>query len=482
MVLRPIRMLLRPYQLSMIERIRGAFKRGVRRVCAVAPTGSGKTVMAAEMMRAAVARGRRVLFLVHRVELVDQAVARLADFGVPAGEIIGERDEDRSRHVQVASVQTLVRRDLPPAEFVFVDECHHAISDSYVNVLSGYPSAWICGLSATPARLDGKPLREVFDELVIGVTPEELCQSGVLVRPLVYSHPEVPDLSGLKIRAGDFEQDKLGEMMSDRKFVGAIVPHWVDRANGARTVAYAVNIAHSLLIVDAFASAGISAAHLDGSTPLEDRRAILSALRSGDLRVVSNCMVLTEGWDLPELEVAILARPTASMVLYRQMVGRIMRTAPGKDGCTVLDHAGNARRHGLVTDHVEWSLDGEVRSKGVTPYRTCPECFAVIPAGCAKCPECGYVAEVAEREEATTEAPGKLVKYDPVDRAAWYRAAVEHASLRGWKLGKARRDYKDKFGVWPKALKHLEGAYVCRDHRPVRGEWGIRCERCLKRT
>jgi superfamily II DNA or RNA helicase len=481
-------MQLRPYQEAAISRTRAAFAAGARAVLLCAPTGAGKTVIASEMIRGAVAKGRRCLFLVHRRELIDQAVERLAAFGVEAGVILSGRRENRSLPVQVASVQTLMQRDSPPAEFVFIDECHHATADSYLTCLAPYQGSWITGLTATPARLDGAPLKGVFEKLVVAASPQELCDAGVLVAPVTYSHPEPPDTSKLRVRAGDFEQEKLGELVCQRKFVGDIVEHWLERSDGQRTVAFSVNIMHSLMIVDAFRSAGVEAEHLDGETPHGLRAAILARLRSGETRIVSNCGILGEGYDLPELCVMIGARPTASLCLWRQQIGRIMRSAPGKARAVVLDHAGNTHRHGLATDDVDWTLDGKATRKSNKLTRWCPKCYANVPIREPECPECGFVFKVDTQDppddpqkEYEVHAPGELTEYKPVDRRAWYRGKVQTASTLGYRLGWARNKYREEFKVWPRQVRDIENEiYRCPKHTVVMREYGPRCDFCLR--
>lgn len=478
-------MILRNYQTDALHRLRSEFKRGARSVILCMPTGSGKTVVAAEIMRGAVEKGHRALFIVHRVELVDQAVTRLADFGVPAGEIVARRDEDRTHHVQVASIMTLINRTLPPADVVFVDEAHHAAATTYRSILKNYPTQWIIGLTATPCRLDGAPLRPPFERIVEGATTAQLVEAGVLVNPAIYSHPH-PNLEGLRVIGGDYDQEELAKRVETAKHVGDLVKHWL-KFEPRRTVAFAVRVIHSRMIVDDFCSAGVAAEHLDGSTPAKERAAILARLRSGETAIVSNCMVLGEGYDLPELECAIMARPTASFTLYRQMLGRIMRTAPGKTGAILLDHAGNFLKHGWPTDDVTWTLDGKAKRPRIAMPKVCPQCYAGNEPSAKECWSCGHKF-VSEEEPPDTHAPGSLVAYGstaeehvrkfrfaPVDRREWYTEMVRRASANGCKIGFARHKYRDRFGVWPRNMRDIEEAvYVCPSHTTGH------CETCLR--
>ncbi len=463
----------------------------------VIPTGGGKTSIAADIIRRATERGRRSVFLVHRRELVDQAVERLAQFGVDAGRILAGHREKRSRAVQVASIPTLVRREHWPADVVIVDECQHAVSDSWRSVLGRYgpekPDAtWrqsdasapacIIGLTATPCRLDGKPLGDVFGKIIEPVSTRELIERGYLVAPTVFAPPV--DLSGLKVVAGDYAIDELAVRMG--KLVGSLTRTWIERARGLRTVAFAVNIEHSLAIVDAFRALGVRADHVDFKTPAGERAKILRDLKAGTIEFVSQVQLLTEGWDLPALQCVILARPTKSLALFRQMVGRVLRP-PGP--VFVLDHAGNHNEHGPVDEPIEWSLTGKPKRKGAAPVKTCPECFALVPIATVKCPECGHTFDesaTAERPGVAVENPGELVVYRAPTRdekADFYRSAVLTASERAYKLGWARKKYFDKFNAWPRLGEIERELYVCAGHEwePKTYGWKDveRCTRCF---
>jgi len=443
------------------------------------PTGAGKTSVAAEIIRLAVARGRRAVFLVHRRELVDQAVERLDQFGVHAGRILSGHPEDRDLAVQVASIPTLLKRDHWPADLVVVDECAHAVSDSWGRILSRYTDAWVIGLTATPIRLDGKGLGDLFGCIVEPVSVRELIRAGHLVEPVVFAPPV--DLRGVKKRAGDYALPELAERMSP--LTGDIVRTWGQRARGLRTVVFAVNVDHSERIVAAFRDAGVRAEHIDGGLATKARARTLARLRSGKIDMVSNCMVLSEGWDLPSLRCAILARPTKSLALFRQMVGRVMRP-PGP--VVVLDHAGNHHEHGPVTADIEWTLDTPDKAIQIRaePTRTCEECYAVYSPTLASCPQCGHVNQRADPEPPGVENPGELTQYRPTmqDKQREYRDLVRVASLRGYKLAWARHQYKERFGVWPRLRELERSEYTCGAHEWETKEYGYRvverCSRC----
>lgn len=479
---------LRDYQLRAVDMVRARIhERPILRL----DTGAGKTSVASEIIRRTVERGNRAMFLVHRRELAAQAVERLAQFGVDAGLIMATEREDRSKRVQVASIPTLVRREHWPAELVVIDECAHAVSDSWTEVVDRYrsqtPPAFLLGLTATPCRLDGRGLGSMFGCIVEPVSMRELIERGHLVEPSVFAPPI--DLSGVKVRAGEYVTDELASTME--KFTGSITATWQQRAPGAKTVVFAVNVEHSHRIVEAFREIGVRAEHLDFQTPNGERATILRDLRAGAIDVVSQVQLLSEGWDLPSLQCAILARPTKSLALFRQMVGRVMRP-PGP--VLVLDHAGNHHEHGLVTTPIEWTLDDNVRVKPAMSVRTCRVCFAVLPPECDVCPACG--ASLGRETEATpppVHAPGDLIeitgkgapKFERATRDAKevaYRQLVLQASEKGWKLGAARVRFKDRFGAWPRFFEAERELYRCRGHKWEPREFGyrrvLRCTMC----
>lgn len=417
----------------------------------------------------------------HRRELVEQARQRFAAFGVNAGVILAGYRPNPFARVQIASIQTLARRkNWPQAGLVIIDECHHASSDTWRATLAEYPDAFRLGLTATPYRLDGKPLGgDLFGQIVAPVTALELCESGVLVKPRVFSYP-IPKVD-VSVRGGDYVLGALGMYMRQPKLVGGIVEHW-KKHDPARAVIFATTIEHSRALVDAFPE-GI-AEHIDGKTPKPERDAILTRLRSGKTRVVSNCQVLTEGWDLPALECAILARPTKSLGLYKQMVGRIMRSFPNKTGALLLDHAGNVFEHGHPLNEVEFSLTDKTKVVETCPVRLCPHCFAQIPVGLAECPECNFIATAEDTIPPVEDATVELVEV-PMDQKRderdWYVRRVQEADEKRFKIGWARRQYFEKFGRWPSLYKVEKENYRCFSHQTETNEWGQKkCVKCRR--
>lgn len=412
----PVR--LRPYQTRAIETLRAYVERGARRILLVAPTGAGKTVVAASIMEAGAARGEHVLFLAHRRELIQQTYRKLLDLGVCEDDVGVIMASDRRRRpaalVQVASVDTLRARAKPHADLVFVDEAHRAEARTYKAIAAAYPDAVHVGLTATPYRADGKGLGGSYDELILVASTRELIADGYLVEPRVLTVPasSLPDLSRVRVRGGDYDEKALGDAVNQRALVGNIVEHWLQHAAGVRTVVFAVSIAHSRHVVERFREAGVLAEHLDGGTPTADRDALLARLERGETRVVGSVGTLCEGWDMPSVKCAILARPTKSTGLYLQQAGRILRPWEGI-GALILDHAGCAVEHGLPQDDRVFALDGVEKAgdpkRKPARAKTCPSCFAVLPLGTAVCPLCatllgGATAPLRETADTLVEA------------------------------------------------------------------------------
>lgn len=484
-------MQLRPYQDRAVSSIRDELGRH-KSVCLALQVGGGKTVIACEVIRRVIAANRRALFIVHRIELVEQARDRLAAFGIKAGIIKAGFPAVGSLPVQVACVPTLARRAYPKADLVIFDETHHAVSESWLSILRHYRKAgsWILGITATPLRLDGKPLGAAFETIIEPVTTSELIEGGFLLDPVVFAPPSI-DRKGLPTRGGDFAIPELAVRME--KLTGSITDYWNQHCRGRRTLAFAVNIAHSRLIEDALRAQGARVAHVDGGTDRRARSEANRMLRSGELDVVTQCQIWTEGLDIPELECLIVARPTKSLSLHRQMIGRVMRPAPGKARAVVLDHAGNHHVHGPITAPVEWSL--AARQKRPTddvsePVRTCPKCFAVLPPATVKCPECGTVVGAREQAEPPgVENPGVLIEFKAAARGTkaeerdWYVATVREASGSNRSLGWAKHRFKEHFGAWPR-LKDVEVEhYVCPGCVWERKQLGprevMRCKNCF---
>jgi superfamily II DNA or RNA helicase len=425
---------LRDYQKRAIERLRQKIREGKRRLVLVMPTGGGKTIVAAAMIHASLQRNAKSLFFAHRRELVDQCVDKLHSFGVQCGVIMaGDRRRDDYLATQVASVQTLVRRldRKPPADVVYVDECHHATSETYQRVLDAYPSAIVIGLTATPWRADRIGLSDIYDDYVLACTPAELMRQGSLVYYDAFAY-DAPELHDVRTTAGDFNQADLGVACNTRVLVASIVSEYMKHAKGRRAIVFPVNVEHSLHLVEEFRLVGMTAEHVDHTTPAEQRKTTMQRFRTGDLTILSSVGVLTEGFDAPAAEVCILARPTKSLTLFIQMVGRVLRPCPetGKQRALIHDHAGNTIRHGFIEEERDYSLLATPDT--VRALHTCPAChkiFSTTKQG--HCPHCGELIGIIEDRNES----GERKKHIFVDGQRISREQIE--KIRG-KRGQAQ--------------------------------------------
>ena len=467
---------LRPDQLDVIARIESSTSAGFRRLLVVGPTGSGKTIVGAALSDKEVACGGHVLVIALRRELIEQTSSKLYDVGVDHGIIQAGYPTRPGACVQLASVQTLHARavrnckiSLPPASLVIIDEAHHVPARTYMRLVQAYRNAIILGLTATPCRTDGRGLGNVFQTLIQGPSVAELIRSGHLVPAKIYA-PVRPDLSGISIARGDYVESQLAQRMDTAPLVGDIVEHWHRLGYGRPSVVFTVNVAHSVHLRNEFRRSGVLAEHIDGSTPVEERKGILARFTAGSVDIICNCAVLTEGWDRPEASCLIMARPTKSLGLYRQIVGRILRPAPGKTDALILDHAGAVFQHGFPDDDLAWTLDADKKAvnaahvaRQAEPHRcgltTCPECHAVRIEG-QPCGSCGWhpvrkpkLVEIADGQLGEVSRD-RTVHVSPRDKLTFYR------ELLGILAEKRRRNptikdiwvvakFKEKVGHWP---------------------------------
>jgi len=253
--------------------------------------------------------------------------------------------------VQVASINTIARRlsSYSPDAFrlLYIDECHHAAAPTWGDIIDHFADAYAIGFSASPLRLDGKGLDRPFYELIVSRTVQEFVKLGVLAPAVTYALATPPDLSGIRTRAGDYETEALAERMADASIIGDAVEHYNKLSPQLPGITYCCSIKRPLQVAAAFTAAGYTVRHVDGETPAGVRERTIDDLRAGKLDIVTNVGLFTEGLDVPSLGVVVVLRPTQSLALHLQMVGRALRTAPGKRRGLILDHAGNSRRHGL---------------------------------------------------------------------------------------------------------------------------------------
>ena len=443
-------LVLRDYQQEMIDKVIESLKEGYRKIMIVLPTGGGKTAIASELVRRSYAKGKSSIFMCHRQELLDQTYATYGKNGIVPAFIKGGRHPDYNNPMQIASVNTLVRRldKYKVPDIIFVDECHHSKASQWSEILNWAGNAVVVGLTATPCRLDGKPLKDMYEKMIEVVTPKQLIEQGYLV-PYLYYAPSIIDTSELVSANGDYTKKSLESASFNAKIIGDNIEQYKKIANGKRNVVFAISRRHGQDICDRYNAAGIKAEFLDGETPDKERRRTLDRFATGETKVLVNVDLFGEGFDLPAIEVVSLLRPTQSTALYLQQVGRALRTCPeiGKQTAIILDHVNNYKTHGLPDEERIWSLDSgyKGRKRGATSdikIRRCPNCFyAHSPA--LVCPNCGY--KYGADGEQIKEVAGELALIGSPEYKDLQRKEVLLAdSLE--ELVRIERDRRFKFG------------------------------------
>jgi len=460
---------LREDQTEALNNLRAAVGEGDRHIVMQAPTGYGKTVLSAELVNRARMKDKKVLFIVPAISLIDQTVEMFNGQGISDIGVIQQnhRQTDGCMPVQVASVQTLQRREMPPADVVVIDEVHRW-SDAYGTWMQT-PGVWwekpVIGLSATPWH---KVLGTYFKRLIKASTTQELIDKGLLSDFKVYASSH-PDLDGVRTVQGDYEKGELSRRMSKVKLVADIIETWIEQGRGRSTLCFAVDRTHAKKLHEQFEARGVRTAYQDAFTTPNGRAEIKRGFHDGSIEVVVNIGTLTMGIDW-DVRCIILARPTKSEMLFVQIMGRGLRTAPGKDFLLVLDHTSTHSNLGFVTDidvnHTELLADTD-RVASVTDRirlpKECPACGFLKAPGMSKCPMCQHVTVAHCTIEQT---PGELKEIErkkkeeraSIDRRVFYAELLAYAQLKGWKPGWAANVYRERFEVWPNAMKDVRAA------------------------
>ena len=385
---------LRDYQADVIVRIRAEMAAGSKATLLTLPTGGGKTFIFCYVVARAVAAGNRVIVLVHRQELLAQTSASLTALGVRHGCIAAGYGWTPNDRVQVASVQTLVKRlDLLAScqwwpTVIVVDEAHHATAGTWAQILEHFGGRLrhTLGVTATPCRMDGRGLGDVFDAMVMGPQIGELIDAGHLCQPITYVPPGQIDMDGVPMSGSDFQRGATADRAMRPTITGAVVAHYSRIVQGAPAIAFCVSVAHAEHVAEEFRVSGYQAASLDGKTDPLTRRRMIEDLGRGKLQVLTSCDIISEGTDIPIVTAGIMIRPTHSLGLHLQQGGRCLRPHPDKRFAFLIDHAGNVGRHGLLEAPRQWSLAGRLKSSrgprdpdDVPPPLTCRHCFGQNP-------------------------------------------------------------------------------------------------------
>lgn len=449
---------LRPHQVVAVDMLRASLRAGNRRPVLQAPTGAGKTLIASHIFASALGKGKRCLFIVDAISLIDQTVRAFWQAGIRDVGVIQASHEmtDWRKPVQVASVQTLCRRGMPEADLVIIDEAHCS-NQWLADIMAS--EAWakvpFIGLTATPWA---KGMGNVFDDLLQPTSMAALIEAGYLSRFRHYA-PSHPDLKGVKLVAGDYHEGQLSDIMGDDVLVGDIVETWRKLSEHRATLVFGVDRAHAKKLNDRFNASGIASEYIDAFTDREEREAIRKRFESGWTKVVCNIGTLTKGVDWA-VGCIVLARPTKSEMLYVQMVGRGLRVNEFPD-CIILDHADNALRMGLVTDIDHDALctkkkgeKSDAKPKEKLP-KECPSCSFLKPAGVRECPVCKFVPEVgsdvAEGKGSLAEIVGGSTKPEAFEKRSFYAQLLGYAALHGKSGSYALAVFREKYGHWPHA-------------------------------
>jgi len=441
-----------------MQNIRAAFASGAKAPLYVLPCGGGKTTIFSAIAESSARRSKRVLILCHRVELVDQIVAALKQFDVIPDVIAagyGRRagghggSTTRAYHaVSVASVQTLVRRldSYPDPTMIIVDEAHHTVAGSWSAILNRYKNAKVLGLTASPIRLDGRGLTAHFDRLIVGPSVAELTAQGFLAPARIFAPPTV-DTSGLHTRAGDYKTEESSALLDAPGITGNALSHYLKHAPNLPALVFCTSVSHAHHVAEQFRDANISAVSLHGGTDCEVRRLAVNDFREGRIKVVTQCGLANEGWDLPGVHCGIFLRPTTSLGLWIQMTGRCSRPSPGKSHAILLDHVGNCQRLGMPDEPRDWQLTADVikrKEKSAVGVRICHKCFAASSARASACIECGTPfmvkpREIAEREgelvELTAEQIAKKRERQEQGRSRTLAELEQFARMKGYAPG-----------------------------------------------
>jgi superfamily II DNA or RNA helicase len=452
---------LRPYQLDAVAKIEQYWSQGKQAVLFQLPTGGGKSRIIRQIVDD-YSQSKKVIYLIaHRQTLVEQLSREVSEADIKHGIIQAGMPYIRYR-VQVCSMQTLVRRldKLAEPEIIVIDEIHHVKSNSYMNILNYWPNAKVLGLTATPQRIDGKGFDDIFDELILGPTMKQLIEAGFL-SDYEYYAPESVDMEGVKKTGGDYNAKESVDRVDRKVITGSAVEHYRKYADHQPAIASCVSIAHSEHVAQEFRDAGYKAIAVNSRMDQMQVRRAIAGLKDGSTEILTQCEMLGEGVDIPAATCLIGLRPTASLTIFLQHCGRVLRKAKGKDKAIILDHVGNWSRFGLPDDEREWSLKGKPKgAKEPSKYKRCPECLRPVAVSARKCEWCGYEWMYEAQERMPVEVEGTLVSikerkegenqdlYRAISRNAHnLKEAIKIAKEMGYKHNSA-------FYVWTELL-HL---------------------------
>lgn len=448
---------LRTHQIEAIDLLRQSLASGKKRVVIQGPTGFGKTLTAAKIIEGALAKGNTVIFTAPAISLIDQTVAAFENEGISDIGVMQANHPrtDPSQPVQVCSVQTLARRQVPHAAVVIVDECHmqFAVID---RLMHERDDVVFIGLSATPWA---KGMGRRWQDLVIPTTIGELIDQGFLSRFRAYA-PDVPDLSNVRTRNGDYVEEDLEKIMVGEALMGNVIETWLQRGENRPTLLFGVNRAHAKALQSAFERAGVAAGYCDAYTDTVERARLKRQFEEGEISVVCSVRTLIIGVDWP-VSCIIDAAPTKSEMLHVQKIGRGLRVNPGTEDLLILDHAGNSLRLGLVTDiHHDRLNKGKPNKRDASRGgaeklpQSCSQCETLHTG--LQCPACGHMRYPVDKvkivEGDLVEVAHKQRATPIEDRQRFFGMCIWLSRERGYDAGWAAHKYRERFGVWPRRM------------------------------
>ena len=431
---------LREYQIQAIEDLRSKYACGYCSPVLVANCGWGKSVAAAEMAKLSARKGKRVLVLAHRIELVEQLQKTFFDWGVP---------DDKCDIMMVQSATRRLNR-MPEYDFIITDEFHHGPANTYKRIYERYPQAKRLGLTATPRRTSGQGLSDVADCIVQSVSVDWLIENNYLSPYEYYAPKQLVDADRLRTLRGDYDQSDAVEQLDKPKIYGDVISQYKKYAEGKQAIVFASSVEHSKRVCEAFNSKGYSSIHIDGKMPQSERKAAMERFRRGEVKILTNYEIISEGLSVDNCECCILLRPTKSLILFLQSSQRCMRYAPGKTAI-ILDLVGNYQRHGLPSEEHEWSLDGTIKSgrekeQNQVRARVCEHCFRTYAGAGRICPYC-HEDNGKTRAELEAEEKAELERVKAAERREKRREVAMAKTRQELESIAKERNYKPGW-VW----------------------------------
>ncbi len=481
--------MLRSYQTKLIKDLYIQLGQGYRRVAIIAGTGAGKTVIGGKICADTVARGLRLMFLVHLDVLVGQTYEKMQAFGLRCGFIKAGWQEDPDAPIQIASIQTMEKRSWWrnwKANVVFFDEGHTTVFSQIGQeiIYRTHPKAVHLAMTATPYRLGREQLGDHMQTFVASPVPAELQRMGFLAPMQYYGVPvdSQIDLQGVRTVAGDYDERDLKNACDRPELIQRIIEEWQRLTPGKRTIAFCVDVEHARHVADAFRAVGVPAAVVDGSTPIKERHQLYRALGTGELLVLTSCNVISIGFDEPSVEVGLLLRPTQSRALHYQQVGRVLRISPatGKQYGIILDQANNLKRLGFPEDIQEYRLPTS-REPGTVethPTKQCPTCNRLVWGFVMTCPSCSYhwPTEVQINTESMVEVYSEelLRQIERRKMYEFFRTQRQKTFREGSAPNWTKRVFYEEFGCFPEPdwsvgaifgdMPTLDDKYAYRDY------------------